>query len=256
MVLETEKLLNFSCEMGRQLLQNGAEIYRVEESIRRLLAAYGREQTEVFAIPSCIILNIQEGERNYAKTVRTQTASNNLRRLSDLNALCREICRETPPVEENWSRLQKILEEPCYTRRVSYGAYGLVAFFFTLFWGGSLLDAGVAFFCGLVVKAVLSFMRRVQANEFFTNLTAAFLLALAPLILAEAGTGADEDMIIIGTIMLLVPGIAITNVMRDVLAGDFLTALTRFAEVLIVGVAITVGVAMAITGTRFVAGWL
>lgn len=56
--------------------------------------------------------------------------------------------------------------------------------------------------------------------------------------------------------MLLVPGIAITNVMRDVLAGDFLTALTRFAEVLIVGVAITVGVAMAITGTRFVAGWL
>ena len=59
---------------------------------------------------------------------------------------------------------------------------------------------------------------------------------------------------IIGTIMLLVPGIAITNVMRDVLAGDFLTALTRFAEVLIVGMAITVGVAMAIALIRFLTG--
>ena len=254
--METEKLLNFSCEMGRQLLQNGAEIYRVEESIRRLLAAYGRTETEVFAVPSCIILSVQEGERNYAKAARTQTTANNLRKLSNLNALCRDICRETPPVEENWRRLEEILKEPCYTRWVSYCAYGMVAFFFTLFWGGSLADAAVAFFCGLVVKAVLSFMRRVRANEFFTNLTAAFLLALAPLILAGAGTGVDQDMIIIGTIMLLVPGIAITNVMRDVLAGDFLTALTRFAEVLIVGVAITVGVAMAITSTRFVAGWL
>ena len=254
--METEKLLNFSCEMGRQLMQNGAEIYRVEESIRRLLEAYGREKAEVFAIPSCIILTIQEGERNYAKTVRTQSATNNLRKLSDLNALCREICREAPPVEENWRRLEEILEEPCYTRAVSYGAYGLVAFFFTLFWGGTLLDAAVAFFSGLVVKAVLNFMRRVQANEFFTNLAASFLLALPPLILSAAGTGADVDKIIIGTIMPLVPGIAITNVIRDVLAGDFLTALSRFAVVLIGGVAITVGVALAFTGTRFVTAWL
>ena len=73
--METEKLLNFGCEMGRQLLQNGAEIYRVEESILRLLAAYGRKEAEVFAIPSCIILNIQEGERNYTKSIRVQTVS-------------------------------------------------------------------------------------------------------------------------------------------------------------------------------------
>ena len=53
--METEALLNFSCEMGRQLLQNGAEIYRVEESMHRVLNAYGLERPEVFAIPNCII---------------------------------------------------------------------------------------------------------------------------------------------------------------------------------------------------------
>ena len=80
------------------------------------------------------------------------------------------------------------------------------------------------------------------------------LSALEPLLLSWAGAPVNVDKMIIGTIMLLVPGIAITNVMRDVLVGDFLTALTRFAEVLIVGMAITVGVAMAITLTRFLTG--
>ena len=240
--------------MGRQLLQNGAEIYRVEESVQRLLTAYGCGQIEVFAIPSCIILNIQEGDRNYTKSVRIKAVSNNLRKLSLLNALCREICRQTPAVEESWQRLQKILDEPLYPVQVSYLAYGLAAFFFTLFWGGHLLDAVVAFPCGLLVKAVSSSMRRVRANVFFTNLVTSVLLALGPLLLELAGVGIYTDKIIIGTIMLLVPGIAITNVMRDVLAGDFLTALTRFVEVLIVALGITVGVAMAITGIRGLGG--
>ena len=89
--MDHDKLLNLGAEMGRHLMASGAEIYRVEESILRLLAAYGRKEAEVFAIPSCIILNIQEGERNYTKSIRVQTVSNNLRRLSNLNALCREI---------------------------------------------------------------------------------------------------------------------------------------------------------------------
>ena len=57
--------------------------------------------------------------------------------------------------------------------------------------------------------------------------------------------------------MLLVPGVAITNVMRDVLSGDFLTAVTRLAEVIIVAMAIAMGVAIPITAARILSGfWL
>lgn len=82
------------------------------------------------------------------------------------------------------------------------------------------------------------------------------LLALGPEILICLGVPIHADKMIIGTIMLLVPGIAITNGMRDVLVGDFLTALTRFAEVVIVAMGITTGVAAAITVTRFFLGGL
>ena len=123
-------------------------------------------------------------------------------------------------------------------------------------WGGVWVDALLAFPCGLLVKLAVSVTRRVKINAFFTNFLACMLLALGPEILICLGVPIHADKMIIGTIMLLVPGIAITNGMRDVLVGDFLTALTRFAEVVIVAMGITTGVAAAITVTRFFLGGL
>lgn len=254
--METERLLNFSGEMGRQLLQNGAEIYRVEESMQRLLEAYGCPQSEIFAIPAMIVMNIQDGEKNNAKVLRVRTTRINLRRLHRLNALCRDLCRDTPPLDEAERRFREILEEQPYSEGRSYLAHGLSAFFFTLFWGGSAIDALVAFPCGLIVRWVTGFMGRVKANVFFTNVAASMLLAVLPLLLQTLGFGVAVDKVIIGTIMLLVPGLAITNSMRDVLSGDFITALSRFAEVIIVATGISIGIAMSITGGRAILGWL
>ncbi len=254
--METERILNFSCEIGRQLLQNGAEIYRVEESIQFLLAAYGYERMEVFAIPAFIVLNIQTEERNYTKAVRIRTSSLNLKKLHRFNALCRELCRDTPDLDEAERRFREIMDAPLYTPAFMVMSYGMVAFFFTLFWGGTLLDAFIALLCGFLVRFVVTFMNRVRANVFFTNLVTAALMATPPAVLDLLHAPVHMDKIIIGAIMLMVPGLAITNVMRDVLAGDFLTALTRFAEVLIVAMGISIGVAIAITGTRGLAGLL
>ena len=252
--METEKLLNFVCELGRHLLRNGAEIYRVEESIHRILLAYGYEQTEIFAIPSCIIINIQDTDRNHSKAIRIKTASNNLHRLNALNALCRRICAELPTVARAETLLREIMEGPVYSKAVSYLAHAAVTFFFTLFFGGSLPDAVVAIPCGLSVKFTVSHMKGLRANAFFTNILAAATLTVFPLIAAALGMPVAFDTVIIGSIMLLVPGIAITNVMRDVLSGDFLTAVTRLAEVLIVAMAIAVGAAIPISAVRILAG--
>lgn len=251
---ETEQLLNFCCEMGRQLIRNGAEIYRVEESARRILAAYGHPEAEVFAIPSCVILNIQDSVRNYTKSVRIRSSSNNLDKLERLNNLCRQVCRETPPAAEAMAQLNTIANEAGYPLWASYLAYGFAAAFFTLFWGGGAMDAGLAFFCGLTVKATVSSMSRLNANIFFTYICASALLAAIPTALACLGCPIRLDRVVIGTIMLLVPGLAITNVMRDVISGDFLTAITKFAEVMIVAMAIAIGISIPIGAARMLFG--
>ena len=251
---QTERFLTFCCEMGRHLIQNGAEIYRVEEAAARMLAAYGYREVEVFAIPSVIILNIQAEDRSHTKAVRIRASANNLDKLDRLNALCRRVCRETPPAEEAEAMLRDIVEAPAYPAWVSYLGHGVGAAFFTLFWGGGGWDALTAFFCGLAVRATVGFLRRRNTNIFFTNVCASMLLMAVPLALIALGCPLRLDMIVIGAIMLLVPGIAITNVMRDVIAGDFLTALTKFAEVMIVSMAIAIGIAIPVGLARLLGG--
>lgn len=240
-----ELCLNFCCEVGRQLIRNGAEIYRVEESASRMLAAYGYPDAEVFAVPSCVIISIHYGERNYTKSVRIKSSANNLDKLDRLNALCRSVCRDVPEIETATQELRAIIGRPAYPAWVSYLGHGCVAAFFTLFWGGHALDAAIAFLCGMIVKAAVGYMARRNANAFFINLTASMLLVMVPVTLTYAGCAAiHTDKIIIGAIMLLVPGIAITNVMRDVIIGDFMTAISKLAEVLLVAMAIAVGIAI------------
>ena len=251
---ETEQFLNFCCEMSRHLIRNGAEIYRVEESASRMLAAYGYEDIEVFAIPPCVIITVRDACRNYTKSVRVKGSVNNLDRLDRLNDLCRRVCAEKPGVEEAMEQLRTILAAPAYSPQTSYFFYGFAAALFTLFWGGTAADAVIAFACGLAVKRTISSMGRMNANIFFTYVCASMFLVLAPLGLAYLGFGIHMDKIIIGAIMLLVPGLAITNVMRDVLAGDFVTALTKFAEVLIVAMAIAIGIAIPAGFARMLFG--
>ena len=142
---QVELCLNFCCELGRQLIRNGAEIYRVEESANRMLAAYGYQEAEVFAVPSCIIMSIHYGERNYTKSVRVKTSANNLDKLDRLNALCRRVCAETPEIGTALAELKAIVGRPAYPVWLSYFGHGCVAAFFTLFWGGHFLDAMIAF---------------------------------------------------------------------------------------------------------------
>jgi uncharacterized membrane protein YjjP (DUF1212 family) len=252
--MDQEKLLDMCCEMGRQLLVNGAEIYRVEESLERIFSAYGADTPEVFAIPSCIIVTIRLNGQSTTRAVRIHSLSNNLHRLHRLNDLCRRICKETPDPDSVNRTIQEIVNESGYSLKTGYFAYALTAVFFTLFWGGTVIDALISLCCGLLVRYTVSSLHRVRANVFFLNVISSMLLALIPVLLTAAGVPIHTDKIIIGTIMLLVPGVAITNAMRDVLAGDFLTAIIRFTEVLIVSMGIATGIALSIGFGRLVFG--
>ena len=52
------------------------------------------------------------------------------------------------------------------------------------------------------------------------------------------------DMISIGNIMLLIPGIALTNSLRDMFSGNTLAGLMRFIEALLLAMTIAFGFAL------------
>ena len=111
-----KEILAASTALGFDILSHGAETYRVEESITRMCAAYGYQNADVFVIPSSIVVTITDDTGAYlTRTRRILSRDTDLDKVDKLNALCRQICAETPEYEEIVARLQKIEEGPVYS---------------------------------------------------------------------------------------------------------------------------------------------
>ena len=250
-----DELINTATDVGYMLLANGAEIYRVEESMQRIFRAYAVEASEIFAIPTCIYVTISTAEgRPVTKIKRVYTRGTNLDKVERVNDLCRRVCREIPDFKIIRNELKKIDLRPNYSFFQQMLAFSLVAFSFTLFYGGNLEDAVCAIFCGAAVKGILFQMERFHANSFFTNIIASGAAAAIALIAVHFNMHLNPDKIIIGALMNLVPGIAITSFMRDLIAGDLIAGLIRLTESLLVATAIAIGAGVALTVTRTIWG--
>ncbi len=254
--MDYDGLLELSTEIGYRLLESGGEIYRVEESIRRLLEAYGPQSAEVFAIPNCIIACVVTPEgRTVTRLRRMPSHGVDIDQLERYNALCRAACRDKPPIGELRARVDAAARAG---RHYGLAALLLAHFcgtgFFSLFFGGSWRDALCAGVCGMAICLLQRFLARVGTNPFFKTLLCAALSALIALGLRGLGVGQDTALITIGALMVLVPGVAITNAMRELMGGDVVAGLSRVAEGVLIAVAIALGTGVAMSLSRLIGG--
>jgi len=239
-----DRVMRLAGEIGVRLIKNGAEIYRVEESLTIVISAYGMQNVKIFALPSLIIIRFECFGAVHSDQFRLKGGSVNLDKLERLNALCRRINEGDYSIDEAEKTLDDIINRKKYPLSITHLAYGFVGFFYTLFWGGKLIDAVVAFLCALIIRTVVLFSEKLKTNLLFSNISAGLFLGFFPFIVRLIYPVVDMDKIIIGVIMLLVPGIAIANVMRDVIVGDTYSALLRFTQILTIGVGLAIGVAI------------
>ena len=242
--MDYEKLLNMAAELGYQLMYSGAEIYRVEESARRLLQAYGVEAPEVFAIPNCLIVSVATPEGQPVTRMRRVPAhGTDIELLERCNSLCRRLCAQVPPLDEAQAAVNALPDAiPRYSARLMLLGYGTAPAFFAPLFGGGLRDTGCSFFCGLAVGLCLLYGGKfIGANGFFRTAVCSALAAFLALALVEAGLGESVDVVTIATLMVLVPGVALTNAMREIMAGDTFSALSRTADAILVASAIALG---------------
>lgn len=244
--MEQEKLLKLGVELGHRLMDSGAEIYRVEESVARLLRAYG-QTAQVFAIPSCLIVGIETPDgQTLTKMQRIGAHGTDIEMLELCNDLCRKLCREPVPVDEALARLKELDGQ---RRRLSDSmvllGYVAAAAFFALFFGGGLGDALCAGIAGLVTGlCVMNGRSHFGSNIFFRTFISAACGSFVAMVLVRMGLGSNLWAATIGTLMVLVPGMALTNAMREIMAGDIISGVTRTAEVLLVATAIALGAAL------------
>ena len=244
---DASKILHEALNIGEQMLICGAEVYRVEDTIARICRAYGMKRVDVFTITSSIVVTVVTAEDEVlTQTRRIAGYETHLDRLSELNALSRSICtRQIGPAEVR-DRIAMIMEKPSYSVKMQYFMYALVSGMFTLFFGGSPMDGVASVFTGLFLCAIVKGFSSKIANRLLSVLCASVLTGFAAVAVVRLGLGENVSMIVIGNIMLLIPGIAMTNSIRDMLGGDTMSGILRLCESLLLAVAIASGMALVL----------
>ena len=238
-------LTDLAATMGYHLAMSGAETFRVEDTIHRILRAYGVE-CEVFAIPNSISVSLEAANGKPLMLMkRIDFHGNDLETMEKLNALSRRICAEKPPVEEFQQQLSTILAQPGEPRLHLAGSV-LGAASFAVFFGGSLWDGvlagGVAVFICWMERWLAPFCLNGVAFQFI----ASFLSGMAALLCCRVCPLLHADMVLIGVIMLLVPGIPFTNAIRDILLGDIISGSLRLVEAVLLAAMLALGMMAAI----------
>lgn len=244
--MDHDKLLDFVTDLGYELSMAGAEIFRVEDSITRILKAYGLEP-EVYAIPNCIIVGVTlpDGE-SLTEMRRIGFHGNDLHAVELFSDLSRRVCAEKPDADtlHQWLRETKAGHRQ-FGWVLQLIGYALAAFGFSVFFGGDLIDGLCGGCAGLAVGACSMFMDKLETNNFFKTLLSAIPLAFIPYAFGALGICQRPDMATIGTVMVLVPGLLFTYAMRDIIYGDTNSGINRIVQVLLIALAIALGTSVA-----------
>lgn len=239
------QLLKCALMLGRRLLECGAEIYRVEESVERICLSYGARSVDVYAVPTAIVATMQQADGAIlTQSSRIKSRGTDLDRVRALNALCRSVCAQPICYKDFQRSLQQIDAQLSYSNRTLCFACGGIAAFFTLLFGGQVPEALLSFVIGFFVQILTAFVNRLNVHTLFSNVLGGIWIGFISLLGAALGIAPHYDVVIIGAIMPLVPGLLITNSIRDMIAGDFMAGISRFFEALISAGAIAAGAAI------------
>ena len=239
-------LADMTVQIGYELAVAGAETYRVEETMRRVIEAYGTEG-QAFAIPNCVAVSfVTPNTKPLTIMKRVGYHGNDLERIEKLNALSRRICAEVPDPEtaQRWLK-ETTAAVRSYAVWIYYLGNFMAAAGFCCVFGGTVRDWLWAGLSGLTIGFVTRCMDRLEVNPFFSTIAASFLMALPAYVAAGLGWLDCVAVVIIGALMLLVPGLLITNSMRDIIYGDTSSGVSRIVQVLLSAFAIALGTAAA-----------
>lgn len=243
-----KEILILAIKAGKIMMKSGAEIYRVEDTISRICLACGIDHVNVFAMPTGIFvsINIEDEDDTVTYVKRITGSETDLRKIAEVNRFSREFTTTDLSVKDG----MKMLEEIENRKPVAFPVRGLAAAVvtgcFALIFGGAIPDFFVAFVAGFGAYAFSRLLQRSEVNFFIRGFLCTAFTSICALIAETLIPGVSYSFVVMGCIMLFVPGVAITNSIRDFLSGDMLSGLARLTEAFLIGISLAAGAGVVI----------
>ena len=246
----SNEVLELASDAGHILLENGAEISRVEETMKRIAEHYGEDREHFFVLSNGIFTTGQ----SYANVDFIPIKGARLDKVVEVNQLSREITAGRHSLEEARARLEQIrcLPEKPLWERILGGMLGSAAF--CAIFGGSFMDCAAALVAGTVTYVTLALLCAPRMSKALGNICSGAVGTLLCILFHQWGFGHSLGNMIIGTLIPLIPGAAFTNGLRDIADEDYLAGVTRLLDALLVFLSIAIGVCVTFLIHSFIAG--
>lgn len=244
--MDAQLLMKTAALAGELMLCSGAETYRVEDTMHHILkTADNLEMAEVLVIMTGITATIKQKDENVISIVkRVNSRSTNMSLIMEVNDISRRYCGEEITLEEAYKELSG-LKKNIYSRLENrLGVLGICVGF-AIFFGGGIREMLVTLLVGLVLTGCMTIGEKMQFHAFLQDVFGAFGIAVSSLLLSNL-VKVNLDTVIISSIMPMVPGVAITNAVRDTLQGDYLSGGARVLEAFLKAAGIAVGIAIGL----------
>lgn len=247
---EIREVSELALEVGQLILRSGGSTNSCEKLMTRVCVAYGFSQTESFVTPTGIFISVGDETHPVSTQIRRiEGRSIDLGKISSVTALvhklvqkpCAEHPQECMKIGEFKRQLSAIENEKLYPEWLRIFCGGATSGFFCLLFGGSWLEFGVAYLVGVLVSLALRLIVLLRMNNFLVHALGAAMVVVFAKTLDIWVPYIKIDNIIIGGIMLLVPGLSITNAIRDTMSGDLVSGTARAVEALLISVGIAAG---------------
>ncbi|MGG1396651.1 threonine/serine exporter family protein [Bacillus salipaludis] len=245
---QTYEIMEVCLLAGKIMLQSGGETYRVEDTMMRIAAAFGIENSHSYVTPTGIIFSAEGSEPTKTKLIRISERSTDLKKVAMVNSISRRISSgEVSPKEA--LKLLKELNSLTLTFpfMVQVAAASMASGCFMIMFNGGWNDFIPAMISGGLGYLSNIYFHRFVPIKFFSEFLASFVIGLLSFLFVKLGIGEELDKIIIGSVMTLVPGLLITNAIRDLMAGHLVSGLSKGAEAFLTAFAIGSGIAIVLS---------
>ena len=241
-----DKWLSLAMDIGESMLMCGGDVSRVEDTMYRLCRTFSAERIDIFVITSNITATLQSPSYGFVtQTRRIEPGRVDLSHLEKLNSISRRICGTAMSQEEAEEALRAIEPEPAYPLPVLMLAWAIGAGGFCFLFGAGMADAVCCGLIGIIIKCVERRMSLLVMNSFLSGFLCGLLGGSLAGLCVRTGLGTSFPLICIGDVMLLIPGLLLTNSIRDMFSGDTISGMNRFIEALLLSMMIAAGFALS-----------
>ncbi len=241
--------------VGEALLCSGAETYRVEDTVTRILNSLGVKNVNVYATFTSIMVSIEfKGQQPFTYIRTIYSRSVNLGRISKLNDLSRKIVQKNITINNAFIEIEKIKIHEEYPVIIKIFSAGVISFGFGFIFTNSLKFASLSFIVGTLNQIISYKIKKYNLSLLISNIILGIFLASFSLTLAHSFQNVEAIQIIVGAVMPLVPGVIITNAMRDMESGHYISALTESLDATLIALGIACGVAFVLNVWSFFVG--